>query len=390
MAELRNIEPEGEKRILLFSQRNIATHWLSTCAIYEFEDIICDIDSVKMLSAGRAAWFNHGMRIANNKYLMRSGMVLNPGVSETKITGDYEMFFAYCQYPKELLYVDSVKGWKNHCKKSVCWLDEIWRFEVPIMKSFMSILKKFDHVIINCSESVDALNEAIGGAGKSIYLPPGVDGILFSPFPDPRPRPIDVYSIGRRGDVTHKALLRMAAERKIFYVYDTVNSSAQALDTKQHRSLVANHVKRARYFIVNPGKKNDPDPRIRQNEFGIRFFEGAAAGAVLIGETPENEEFKKIFNWPDAVVHLPFDSEGIGALINEMDAQPERQEEARRNNVMRSLLQHDWVYRWERILNMVGLKPMQQLLERKRRLRELSEVVVKEGRCIGQSDPGVS
>jgi len=46
--------------------------------------------------------------------------------------------------------------------------------------------------------------------------------------------------------------------------------------------------------------------------------------------------------------------------------------------VVQSLLRHDWVYRWENILKMVGLDPMPQLLERKKHLRDLSNMIEKD------------
>lgn len=77
------------------------------------------------------------------------------------------------------------------------------------------------------------------------------------------------------------------------------------------------------------------------------------------------------------VVHLPFGSDKIDTIINELDMQPERQEKIRRNNVVQSLLHHDWVYRWETVLKIAGLEPMPELLERKKRLRDLSNIVEK-------------
>ena len=40
---------------------------------------------------------------------------------------------------------------------------------------------------------------------------------------------------------------------------------------------------------------------------GNRFFEGAASGAIMVGERPNNEEFERLFNWPEAVTQLPYD-----------------------------------------------------------------------------------
>jgi hypothetical protein len=357
-------------RVLLFSQRNIhKNHY--RCYIYEFEDIIREIDSVEFLTPHPIKWFKYGIRIAGriaNDY----GIALNPGIPNIKLKTSYDLFFAVCQFPKDLLYVESVEGWRDHCKTSICWLNEIWVADLYKERCFLNILSQFDYVILNCSQSVNPVNEVIHG--RCFYLPPGIDAILFCPYPKLLPRSIDVYSIGRRSEETHQALLRMLKQKEIFYVYDTM-AGEEVVDPAQHRLLFANMAKRSRYFIVNPGKINSPKETNGQSEFGPRYFEGAASGAIMMGECPKNEEFKKIFNWPGAVIHLAYNSNKVDKIINELDSQPNRQEQIRRNNVIESLLRHDWVYRWEVVIKVVGLEPMPHLLERKKRLRDLSNMV---------------
>lgn len=139
--------------------------------------------------------------------------------------------------------------------------------------------------------------------------------------------------------------------------------------------LLANNAKRSRYFIVNPGLIDQPHLRGNQSEIGNRYFEGAGSGTIMIGEYPTNEEFPRLFDWPDAVIHMPYDFDKIDSIINELDAQPQRQEEIRRNNVAHALTRHDWVYRWETVLATAGLQPLPGLLERKERLKTLASDV---------------
>jgi len=173
----------------------------------------------------------------------------------------------------------------------------------------------------------------------------------------------------------------MAAEHELFYLHDSV-AGETAIDSGQHRALFANAARRSRYFLVNPGLINEPDKTSKQIEIGNRYFEGAASGTIMIGERPDTEAFKMHFDWPDAVVHLDYDSSEIDRIINDLDSQPERQERIRRMNVVQSLLRHDWAYRWEAILRTIGLEPMQQLLCRKERLRNLArQISAEENGC---------
>ena len=138
--------------------------------------------------------------------------------------------------------------------------------------------------------------------------------------------------------------------------------------------------------MVNPGLIDRPEKRGDQIEIGNRYYEGAAAGAILVGERPNNQEFERLFDWPDALIHLPYNSNGIDTVIRELDRQPERQDGIRRTNVAQALLRHDWVYRWEAVLKLVGLESLPQLFERKERLKNIADAVLRD-RKMRTNDP---
>jgi len=146
-------------------------------------------------------------------------IIVNPGLPKIRVDRPFDLFFALCQFPGELLHVSVVEGWKECCRVSVCWLDEIWIQDLRLFKSIFKVLSQFDYVLISCSQSVVAVQNLFGGS--CAYIPPAVDSIFFCPFPEPPERSIDVLSIGRRPEGVHQALLRMAKEKKIFYVYDS-------------------------------------------------------------------------------------------------------------------------------------------------------------------------
>jgi hypothetical protein len=357
----------SKPRVLIFSQRNIFRQDLFRCPLYEFEDTICQIDSADVIAppadpSGRR--HNIARQLA-----FRAPVILNPGVAETEIKSNYDLFFAICGAPGDLLMVNTVTNWKDTCKMSVCLLDELWVKQMGEYRHFLPVLKKFDVVMLYYSQSVAALSERI--ERPCMFLPPGADAIAFCPYPAAPPRAVDVYSIGRRSETTHQVLLRMASEKGTFYLHDSIAGN-QAIHSKEHRKLFANVIKRSRYFIVNPGLIDRPDRRGDQIEIGNRYFEGAAAGAIMIGEHPDNEEFRKLFDWPDAVVHLPYNSDKIDAIIEALDRDPDRQNVMRKNNVRQALLRHDWVYRWETVLKTAGLEPMPGLDQRKRDLQDLA------------------
>jgi hypothetical protein len=108
-----------------------------------------------------------------------------------------------------------------------------------------------------------------------------------------------------------------------------------------------------------------------QEEVGFRFFEGAAGGAVMIGDPPDVDSFREHFDWPDAVIHLPYGSADVGDLIADLDRQPERLARIRRDNLANSLLRHDWACRWRDVLQTVGLPTSPKLASREAGLQQL-------------------
>ena len=341
---------------------------------FEFEDVIREVDDVDLIAPTPNKMFALRRKISNQLTQRASITFLNPGVQKVQLTKDYDVFFAIFEFVRDLLSLSSIKGWKERCKTSICWVDDIWLAEMNIVKGHLKILSQFDYVLLNCSNSIPTVQEMI--QKPCHYIAPGIDTTYFCPYPNPLPRCVDVYSMGRRSPVTHQALLDLANQGKLFYIYDTIER-LESRSPKEHRSLVANIAKRSRYFVANTAKVNEPSQTKGQQEVGFRFFEGAAAGAVMIGVPPKNEMFKQYFDWPDAVIDVPYDAHNIGEILSDLDAQPKRLEEIRKNGIVQTLQRHDWCYRWRYILDIVGLNPMPALLAREKQLKELAESAMK-------------
>jgi len=366
----------NDPRVLILSLRNINIFGkdLFRCSHYEFEDIIRTIDFAELF-APKLESSNIRYRLTG-QLATRAPVILKPGITKLMSKSRYDILFTICGFPQDLLVVNTIGDLRSICKKSVCLIDEFWLTQLVKYRHYFRILSKFDVVMLYYSKTVKPLSEQIDS--RCVFLPPGIDAILFSPYPNPPERVVDVYSIGRRSEVTHQRLLRMVQESDLFYLHDSIGGHL-AINSKEHRTLFANIAKRSRYFLVNPGKMDLPDVRGNQIEVSNRYFEGAASGTIMIGERPTNEVFEKLFDWPEAVIQLPYDSGRIDRIIKDLDGDPTRQDSIRRANVIHILKHHDWVYRWETVLNAVGLEPMQGLLQRKERLWKLAEVVSQDG-----------
>lgn len=375
-----------DPRILIFTQRNFSKIQPFRCAHFEFEDVVAEADAADYLTPS----FDPSSRrhTITRQLAYHTPLTLNPGIRAAPIRRNYDLFLAICGDPIDLLRINALGDWKARCKTAVLVIDELWARLIGSYSHFLRMMDKFDAVMLYYHDSVEPLNKRIGR--KAFYLPPAVDAIRFSPYPNPPERVIDVYSIGRRSAVTHRTLLSMAAERSTFYVYDTT-SADQVLNPVEHRKLYANSMKRSRYFIVNPALVDRPDIRGDQIEIGYRYFDSAASGAIMIGERPNNGVFQELFGWPDSLVDLAYNSPDIDKVIRAFDEQPEKQEAMRRMGVRQALLRHDWVYRWELILKTVGLDPLPKLMERKARLHDLANLALPDSldRTVAPSESEV-
>jgi hypothetical protein len=359
-------------RILLFSQRNAAKRLPFRCAHFEFEDVIAEVDSAELL----APRFDQSTRRHHyaKQLAYHTPLVLNPGMESKNFDHTYDLFVAVCGDPTDVLRINAIGNWRERCKKAVIVIDELWVTQMKAYGNYLRMLKQFDVVCLYYCQSPEPLNQRIGP--RSMYLPPAVDAIRFCPYPNPPERVVDVYSIGRRSAATHQSLLKLAAQNGLYYVYDST-SADQVLDPTDHRELYANTLKRSRYFIVNPGLIDRPDIRGTQIEIGYRYFDGVAAGAINVGERPNNEVFAQLFDWPDPMIDFPYNSPDFDKVISMLRKDPEKEDQMRRTNVRQALLRHDWVYRWETILKAVGLEPLPHIVERKARLRSLADLAVQ-------------
>jgi hypothetical protein len=348
-------------------------------ASYEAEDVFMEADHVDLLPLELEPGMGFRFKEKCQRRLLwkdvtRALASVNPGLRPVRLKKEYDLFFCRFQILQDLLYVNAVQGWEDRCRTSVCWLDELYAADAVHSRNYLHILKRFDHVFVGFKGSVDAISKVIGRPCH--FLPYAVDAIRFSPYPNPPARVIDVYSLGRRLEGLHRTLLKFTAERNMFYVYETLQTGAENLvsNPRQHRELLANQIKRSRYFLVASGKANLPEVTRGQIEVPARFFEGAAAGTVMIGQAPDCELFHQLFDWRDAVIAIDPNGFDVAEVLAELAEQPERLCEISRRNAAEALLRHDWSYRWKQILAIAGLKPTPQLELREQRLQELADV----------------
>lgn len=342
--------------------------------LYEALDVLRSADDVHVIELSAStglAWKKRLLRYALYHDISGRLIFTNPGVEQVKLNDDYDLFLAVCQSCWDLPYINAIKGWKDRCRTSVCWIEEMWASSISDYRYILPALRQFDHVFIGYRGSVAGVSDAIGKACH--WLPPGIDAIRFRPK-EMVERPIDVYSVGRRWDGIHEALLNSARRDQLFYIYDSFRdaSDREVFDYKQHRDLYASIVSRSKFFLVAPGKLNNINETGGQAEVGYRYFEGAAAGAILVGQKPPGQAFSDLFGCSDALFEVATDGSDILETLKALSMRPEEMKAISKNNVKHILMHHDWIYRWSEIIDIAGLHFHDRMEARKDNLKALA------------------
>lgn len=384
--------PGQDARVLTFSMRRVAT-LVAYCAPYEFEDTIARVTGADRVEPGSVATLEFLRRVYKvARAVTRSpalALRLTPRIGALPLAKDYDLFLPVFNNPYELFALHAIPDWRARSRFAACFVSEIWQQGIP--EYLVELLSRFDRIYLGVTQPLETVARLTGRPCE--YLPLASDTLLFSPFPKPPPRGIDVCGIGRRSEVTHRALLSLARERGLFYYFDTVSTRTGVENSErqitfhvslpaEHRFLFASLLKRSRYFIANRARANEPEVTRGVEEIAGRFFEGAAAGAVMLGAAPRTEIFRGFFDWPDAVIPVPVDAPDIGDVIAALDADPSRCARIRRDGVVNSLLRHDWVHRIRTVFEAGGIAPTQGMLEREARLRALAEQVRAADRAV--------
>jgi Glycosyl transferases group 1 len=372
----------GESRVVLLSMRHLS-RLVGYCAAYELEDIVAEVTGAEVVAPADLRGLDFSRRVYKATRLLtgsrRLAESLRPHAAARELTRNHDLFLAVFNHPYELFALNAIAGWRERCRVAACYLVEAWEGGLPTY--LLELLRGFDHVFVGVRDTTEG-TALITGRPCS-YLPMGVDTLRFRPPRAGSPRAIDVCGIGRRSKITHEALLRLAEAKGLFYFYDTVAQAPigrgllrqvtfHVTDHREHRLLLANLLKRSRYFIANRAHADQPSWTRGVDEIAARFYEGAAAGAIMIGDPPETDDFRDQFGWPDSVVRMPFDAPDVADLIRQLDGDPGRTARIRRDNVTNALLRHDWVYRLRTVLETLGVPPPAPLAAREQTLRALA------------------
>lgn len=348
----------------------------SRCLRFEFEDTVRLVDGVELVIPPAPAIRSrriHRLALAAGIISQRLPEIPGPVLASGRF--HREAVVATVESLSDLESLPSASRLRKRAHAVVCYIDELFRKGFRKRTGEIRLLRQFDHIFLGCAGSVEEVAEVT--RRPCSYLPPSVDALSLCPYPDNRARVIDVYWMGRRARGMHEYLMKLAESKGWWYLFDTTSGRHTVPDHQDHRRQLAALMRRSRYFVVTAGKSTLPEETGGQEEVGFRYFEGAAAGAILIGERPHTETFERIFGWPDSVIEIPFTSHDVGRYLGPLEEDLDRTEAIRRRNVAEALLRHDHVYRWAELLTTLRLPSTPAIEERKQLLRAKADAILK-------------
>jgi Glycosyl transferases group 1 len=369
-----------ESQVLLLSERRISD-LVAFCLAYEFEDTFTAVTDARRIDATDPSALKFSRRAYRLARLVSGSRRVARGLapyprSKVVLERDFELFFPVFSNAYELYSLAAIPNWRERCRKAACFITEVWSDFLP--DYLLELLVPFDHIFLGQHHCVHEVARITGRPCS--YLPLAVDVLRFAPASIDQPRPINVCNIGRRSTVTHQAMLEQVEGQHTFYYYDTVAASGaertfRVDSPREHRIMLATILKHSCYYIAHRSRINDPKFTAGRDEISARFYEGAAAGTVMIGEPPRTEAFKRQFDWPDAVIQVPFDCPDIGRILADLNGQPERLRVVRRNNAREAARRHDWLHRIQVVFDVLGFAPTDGMRARAQRLDQIASQV---------------
>jgi glycosyltransferase involved in cell wall biosynthesis len=203
---------------------------------------------------------------------------------------------------------------------------------------FLAVAQRLDPCFVAFREGYEELKRRFP-RGRFEWLPFGVDTEVFRPGDNQRD--IFAYWMGRRSSQLHDALLRYCEERGLTYRYTGVGGEIR--DPSELGALVG----RCRYFVVTPPDIDNP---VRTGGFSplvMRYLEGLAAGARLVGVLPSSGEFEDLLP-RDTLCEVRIDGSD---LAEKLDADANNTDAWRAVDSARDLVrsEHSWSRRAQQI-----------------------------------------
>ncbi|MEX0268731.1 glycosyltransferase [Leptolyngbyaceae cyanobacterium UHCC 1019] len=200
-------------------------------------------------------------------------------------------------------------------------------------------LPKLDHLFV-ISPSLAKEVEQIHSI-KTSFLPLATNTFPLAEYQSQRS--IDILSYGRTNKPVH-ALLQQFNQpgSQRLYVHSTF-SGAEVYDVRDHIALLNRLLERSKISLCFEGGHLH---RFRgRSPLLYRWFEGWAAGCVIVGKKPLDRGVERLMGWQDSTLGIPENPNEVIPFFEALLQDESRLQEISWRNYVECRLRHDWRYR---------------------------------------------
>jgi hypothetical protein len=336
MAEARDLSLR-RLRVLIPTSRHVY-RLVSYGMVVDFEDAVMLASDADLLPVPL-----HSRR-AEVKALLRG----RPVRSVSPPRQHYDVCFLVAMDGHWLPSLRYVRHLRRIVKRVVVYIFDSWVRDLAELKDY-SDWSLVDDLVVSFCHALTPYSDCL--PCRVHYLPQATDPRWFHPYREHRP--IDVLSVGRRLPEVHRQLLEISRHRDLFYIYQT-HDAPHAIDLLENQELLGRLCQSARVHVNWSVDRTRTDRAAEAAAITARWFESAASGAVVIGNSPPTEEFMRLFPYPGFVHHLdscaPVKTEEV---LDRAFADSRSMERRALAEHVRTL--HSWASRWRQIVDTCGI-----------------------------------
>ncbi len=174
-------------------------------------------------------------------------------------------------------------------------------------------------------------------------------------------RSIDVLSYGRTNEQVHAQLQQFnEPESRRLYIHSTF-SGTEVHNVREHLALLNRLLLRSKISLCFEGSQLH---RFQgRSTLLYRWFEGWAAGCVIVGKKPLGRGIPKLMDWQDSTLDVPDDLDQVLPFFEALLQDEPRLQEISRRNYVECRLRHDWRYRFRDLFKVLNLPLPDRLIE---------------------------
>jgi hypothetical protein len=282
--------------------------------------------------------------------LARRGEYLRAPVIDVEgFTADLAILLS--RHPSDLALLNHATAVIGPDTTLVVVLTELWPTFVvdQRQREALRLLRRADLVIVNQVSSLAPLRAHLGVSGPNCrFLPPALDLLRFMSWPE-AVRDVDVFAPGRRPPRVHASLRCALESGELRYVFDSF-TPASVPDLADHRTFFISQARRARTMLAYPARLAEPSVTGGSVEFGVRYMEAMASGAVPFGHRIDQSTYHEHFDQIPAVLEIG--DEDAATVFRRID--PVEEQHMRDRNLLIALGTADWAHRLRTIFRCIG------------------------------------